>query len=275
MMMQTIENSLSLGMPARVRNPSRQHERFDVLIGIKLKSMSGRQDARICDISMGGCYIDSMSFATVGERLAFEVFLPTTGQLAELRGTVVHATPGFGFALCFSDLPEAGLVYIEQLILSHGGRPASRGNAPKLSNEGAATKPAGSHRILIADDDPTTRHFISALAQKEGYVVITAKDGLEAYEVLRSRVLVSIAVLDMNMPHMDGLDLVKYMKTVPELSEIPVGTVTAGGDPKLLRDSVTAGVSMFLPKPFTPDQMRFMLKALISQHGSPASDEYE
>jgi two-component system chemotaxis response regulator CheY len=69
----------------------------------------------------------------------------------------------------------------------------------------------------------------------------------------------------MKMPHMDGLDLIEFMKSVPALADIPVGTVTAETDPKFLSESLAAGVSMFLPKPFTPDQVRFMFRALMGK----------
>jgi len=105
---------------------------------------------------------------------------------------------------------------------------------------------------------------IVAIAQKAGYAVITAKDGQEAYEVLRSKVPISIAIMDMKMPHMDGLDLVHFMRSVPGLCDIPVGMITAETDPRHLVGSLAAGVSMFLPKPFTPDQVRYMFTALMS-----------
>jgi CheY-like chemotaxis protein len=69
----------------------------------------------------------------------------------------------------------------------------------------------------------------------------------------------------MVMPHIQGLDLVRHIKTTDRLQHIPVGIMTAEQDPKLWHDSFAAGAGIFLPKPFTASQMQFMLRVLLSQ----------
>jgi hypothetical protein len=68
-MMQTLDTTTSTGAPLGKWPHARQHERLSVSISIELTSMSGRREARICDISMGGCYIDCMCRAEPGEKV--------------------------------------------------------------------------------------------------------------------------------------------------------------------------------------------------------------
>ena len=65
------------------------------------------------------------------------------------------------------------------------------------------------------------------------------------------------------MPHLQGLDLILYMKGDERLRHIPVGMITAEQDPKIWDDSIAAGASVFLPKPFSPPQVTMMLRMLI------------
>ena len=77
----------------------------------------------------------------------------------------------------------------------------------------------------------------------------------------------SAAIFDMMMPHLQGLDLILYMKADERLRRIPVGMITAERDPKVWDDSVAAGACVFLPKPFTPPQVQMMLRMLASKAG--------
>jgi CheY-like chemotaxis protein len=69
----------------------------------------------------------------------------------------------------------------------------------------------------------------------------------------------------MMMPHVQGLDLILYMKRDERLRAIPVGMITAEQDPKIWDDSVAAGANVFLPKPFSPPQVQMMLRMLVSK----------
>jgi len=64
------------------------------------------------------------------------------------------------------------------------------------------------------------------------------------------------------MPHLDGIDLLNYTKTNDRLRDIPIGMITAEQDSKVWGDSMAAGVSVFLTKPFTPPQIQMMLRLL-------------
>ena len=120
-------------------------------------------------------------------------------------------------------------------------------------------------RILVADDDPAILRLVRAILEKEGFVVITARDGKEAYKALQESQGIIAAVFDVVMPHIPGPELVRYMKTEKRFMNIPVMMMTAEQDPKLSRDSFAAGAVVFLPKPFTTAQLQTMLRMLVGR----------
>jgi len=123
----------------------------------------------------------------------------------------------------------------------------------------------GGRRILVADDDPAILRLVATILEKEGYSVVTARDGREAYKILQSDPDFTAAILDVVMPHISGPELVRYMKSEKRLLKIPVMMMTAEQDPKLSSDSFSAGAVVFLPKPFTTAQLQIMLQMLIGK----------
>ena len=119
-------------------------------------------------------------------------------------------------------------------------------------------------RILIADDDPVIRHLVESVVKQQGYTPVTLSDGREAFSRLRTDADFKVAILDMSMPYLQGIDLIRYMQTEKRLMRIPVLLITAEQDIKLLADSLSAGATAFLPKPFTPDRLRAALSMLLA-----------
>ena len=90
-----------------------------------------------------------------------------------------------------------------------------------------------SRRILVADDDPAILRLVTAIVEKEGYEVVPARDGREAYKLLQTGGDFAACVFDVVMPHIQGPELVRYMKTERKLMKIPVMMMTAEQNPKL------------------------------------------
>ena len=129
----------------------------------------------------------------------------------------------------------------------------------------SAQMPQTSRRILVADDDPAILRLVTAIVEKEGYEVVPAKDGREAYQILQRDADFLAGIFDVMMPHIQGPELVRYMRTEKRLMRIPVMMMTAEQNPKLSSDSFAAGAVVFLPKPFTTAQLQIMLRMLISK----------
>jgi CheY-like chemotaxis protein len=120
-------------------------------------------------------------------------------------------------------------------------------------------------RVLVADDDPAILRLVTMILEKEGFAVVGARDGREAYRALQDNANFTAAVFDVVMPHIAGPELVRYMRTEKRFNKIPVMMMTAEQDPKLSSDSFAAGAVVFLPKPFTTVQLQTMLRMLVGR----------
>ena len=83
----------------------RTEKRWDVCLDAVWEGKSGNHHARVTDLSEGGCYVDSLGEAQVGEVLAFKLQLPD-GEWLELTGEVAHQAPPLGFGLRFTNLSD-------------------------------------------------------------------------------------------------------------------------------------------------------------------------
>lgn len=120
-------------------------------------------------------------------------------------------------------------------------------------------------RILVADDDPAILRLVTAIVEKEGFTVVTARDGKEAYKILQSDALFEAAIFDVVMPYIQGTELVRFMQSEKKLKDVPVIMMTAEQNPRLSSDSFAAGAIAFLPKPFTTSQLKVMLQMFLQK----------
>lgn len=127
---------------------------------------------------------------------------------------------------------------------------------------------APSRRVLIADDDPVMRHLITTIVEQQEYEAVLASDGREAYRLLQSDANFTAAILDMTMPFLEGLDLIRYMRSEKRLMRIPIMLITAEQDINLMASSFSAGATAFLPKPFTPEQLQSAIRMLLGNRNA-------
>jgi DNA-binding response OmpR family regulator len=119
-------------------------------------------------------------------------------------------------------------------------------------------------RILVADDDPVVRHLVASVIKRTGYTPVTVEDGREAVRILQSDAGFGAAVFDMVMPFLEGIDIIRHMRTEKRLMRIPVIMMTSEPELKLMKNSFEAGATVFLPKPFTTTQLQFSLSMLLN-----------
>jgi DNA-binding response OmpR family regulator len=125
-----------------------------------------------------------------------------------------------------------------------------------------------SKRVLIADDDPVMRHLITTIIKQQEHEAVVANDGRAAYRILQSDADFKAAILDMTMPFLEGLDLIRFMRSEKRLMRIPIMMITAEQDIKLMARSFSAGATAFLPKPFTPEQLQSAIRMLLGNRQS-------
>jgi len=93
----------------------REETRKEMTLDVRWEGGSGRHTARISDLSLGGCYLDTLGQVAVGEVIALELKLPS-GEWLPLRGSVAFHHPGLGFSVCFTFLTDEEQYQLSQLI---------------------------------------------------------------------------------------------------------------------------------------------------------------
>lgn len=93
----------------------RSSERKRVLLEARWESMSRRHEARVDDVSLGGCFVNTYGAVELNEPVSLQILLPE-GVWLNLRGTVVTCQPGVGFGMSFTELKQAEKVALKELI---------------------------------------------------------------------------------------------------------------------------------------------------------------
>ena len=119
------------------------------------------------------------------------------------------------------------------------------------------------NRVLVADDDPVMRFLLTTIIKQRECEAVVANDGREAYRILQTDSQFRAAIIDMTMPFIQGLDLIRYMRSERRLMRIPIMMISAEQDIKLMASSFTAGATAFLPKPFTTEQLQSAIRMLL------------
>ena len=103
--------------------------------------------------------------------------------------------------------------------------------------------------VLIVDDIPENLRLLSAIISAEGYAVILASSGFEAMKIVKSK-SISIILLDIRMPEMDGFELCRLLKADPQVQDIPVIFISAYDDEQSILTGFQVGGVDFISKPF-------------------------
>lgn len=111
-------------------------------------------------------------------------------------------------------------------------------------------------KILIVDDSAVMRRTITGVVKDAGYTPIEAENGAEAMTMLRKHgPMVSLIILDWNMPVMSGYEALIKIKSTSEYKHIPVLMATSDGIQDDVVKAIKAGANAYLIKPFTPETL--------------------
>lgn len=132
----------------------------------------------------------------------------------------------------------------------------------KLSESRELSLPAMKH-ILIADDSPAARALVAAeLAHVTSFQIERASSGLEAIKLL-SAMQIDLVLADVHMPEINGLELVRFIKSDARLRRIPVIVMSTEADETDRQRGLSLGADDYLAKPFTAEELRRLIKKYI------------
>ena len=116
--------------------------------------------------------------------------------------------------------------------------------------------------ILVVDDSETVRKLLTLTLRMKGYQIVTAGDGAEALERL-SVSSVDLVITDLNMPEMDGYELVSTIRREGPNRDVPVIMLSTEGEEEDRQRGLDAGVDLYLPKPASPQQLLYSVEKLL------------
>lgn len=121
-------------------------------------------------------------------------------------------------------------------------------------------------KILLAEDSSSIAQHIVRILTSQDFDVTVTEDGLAAWEVLASGARFDTIVLDREMPRMNGMELLRRVKSSPHLAQIPVIMETTRDDEESIREGLAEGAYYYLTKPFVPAVLLSVVKAAVAQH---------
>jgi signal transduction histidine kinase len=118
--------------------------------------------------------------------------------------------------------------------------------------------------LLVVDDDATNRDVLARRLERQGYSVAKAENGLQALEMMRGSTF-DLVLLDIMMPEMDGLEVLKRLKADEELQHIPVIMISAMSELDSAVQCIEMGAEDYLPKPFDPTLLKARTVACLER----------
>jgi DNA-binding response OmpR family regulator len=118
--------------------------------------------------------------------------------------------------------------------------------------------------VLIADDDADIRDLVAFKLTQNGHLVTAVEDGMAALRTVREQP-VDLALLDIRMPGMSGLDVCRELRAAPETATLPVIMITARSQEGDVEVGFEAGADDYIIKPFSPRELSSRVIAVLSR----------
>ncbi|GMR08592.1 MAG: response regulator [Gammaproteobacteria bacterium] len=116
--------------------------------------------------------------------------------------------------------------------------------------------------ILAVDDSASMRQMVSFTLKDAGYEVTEAADGEEALKIAQGGSF-NLVLTDINMPKMNGIELTRALRALPNYKFTPILTLTTESTPEKKQEGKAAGATGWIVKPFSPDQLIATIKKVL------------
>lgn len=225
---------------------------FPNLLNITNQSPEIKRHNRVLLLQSGDLFLAVHVDTLIGN---CEIVVKNTGlQLSQVPGVEGATILGDGSIVLIVNLLK---------IFQRKGEQASLLESQSESSD--ANKQVGNANfpiVMVVDDSLTVRKVTSRLLEREGYEVLIAKDGISALQILRET-LPSIMLVDIEMPHMDGFELIRTVRNNAETSSIPIIIISSRTAEKHQKLAAELGVQVFLGKPYQEEELLEHIVRLI------------
>lgn len=118
-------------------------------------------------------------------------------------------------------------------------------------------------KVLVVDDSPSVRQQVGLALKQAGFEIIEAVDGADGVAKIDSDPSVGVVICDVNMPRMNGLELVETVHRNPKHANLPIVMLTTEGQPQLIQRAKKAGAKGWIVKPFKANLLVAAVKKLM------------
>ena len=119
-------------------------------------------------------------------------------------------------------------------------------------------------KILVVDDSPSVRQQVGMALKQVGFEVVDGVDGVDGAEKLRKDASIGMVICDINMPRLNGLEMVEKVKSEARFAKLPIVMLTSEDNPDLVERAKKAGAKGWIIKPFRADLLVATVKKLMA-----------
>lgn len=116
--------------------------------------------------------------------------------------------------------------------------------------------------IMTVDDSTSVRQMVSFTLKEAGYEIVEASDGMDALSKL-ANIKVHLILTDLNMPNLDGIGLIKKVRTIPAYKFTPIVFLTTESQETKKLEAKSSGATGWIVKPFKPEQLITVIKKVL------------
>ena len=212
--------------------------------------VDGTKTCSTMDISEGGLHISTIQ--TYDKHGVIEITIPFKSEKITFKARVQHCQPGIGIGVRFIDLDDKQREKIKEIISSFVKKP---------------DKPQRPKSILVADDSEALLAYLPIVLQRMGYnKVIIARNGRNALKLIKA-LRPDVVLLDIMMPLMDGVEVLRHIKSAEQTSTIPAIMLTTVSDMEKYEKCKKLKCSGYLSKPVKVTELSDTLNRCITYAG--------
>jgi len=219
--------------------------------------VSRRSDNLNADAALVLFHSDNRRFAVQVDEI-----IGTKEIVVKSLGPQFSGVPGLGGATILSDGQVVVIIDLNELAR------VAFADVPRISQADKSPIQAISSidlapSILVVDDSVTVRKVTSRILRRQGYRVLTAKDGIEALKSMQEEIP-AVMLLDIEMPRMDGFEVATRVRASQDLKHIPIVMITSRTGDKHRQRAMELGVDQYMGKPYQEEQLLETLNQLLT-----------
>ncbi|MEL6457191.1 MAG: hybrid sensor histidine kinase/response regulator [Cyanobacteria bacterium J06621_15] len=257
----TLHNQPTINNTDKIVNPILLLQSNDQILGLEIDQIIGEQELVV---------------RPLGQAIAPPKYVYGCSSLANgnlilvIDGTLLPSIGEMQASIDYSALPpnvsKKALQMSGEIITSKALLAASKStNNPQIASVGKARLPVSqsSKVVLVVDDAISLRQTISLTLQKYGYHVIQAQNGVEALEKLQHHPEVDLVISDLEMPRMNGFELLSNLRQDANLANVPVVVLTSRSAEKHRQLAEALGANAYLTKPYLEHEFLSQVEQLV------------